>query len=107
MAVALSATPVSGSITAAKTFVKINVTGGDVNFGTFNASAYPTTPAVRYYLTFELAGGILGKSYVFGVDNAGAHQFDNYLFPSAGSWTVRISNAATDASVQTLSLTVA
>jgi len=103
----LAATPASGSITATKDFVKINVTGGLSNSGSFDPAAYPTTPAVRYYLTFELASAIQGKSYVFGVDNAGAHEFDNYVFPQAGSWTVRLSNAATDASVATLSLTVA
>lgn len=107
MTVALAATPASGSITSTKDFVKINVTGGVSNSGTFDANAYPTTPAIRYYLTFELSSAVLGKSYVFGTDNAGLHEFDNYVFPSAGAWTVRISNAATDASVATLSLTVA
>ena len=40
------------------------------------------------------------------VNDDGAWTFDIYLFPEAGSWTVRVSNAATDASVQTLAVTV-
>jgi hypothetical protein len=67
---------------------------------------YPASPELRYYLTFELSGTVRGKSYVFGVDETGGHEFNNYIFPEAGSWTIRISNAATDGSVATQAVTV-
>lgn len=104
---ALAITPASGAITATKTVCRVDVSAAPTNDTTaFNAANYPTEPAIKYYLTFERGGAIYGKSYVF-TPNGGAHQFNNYIFPAAGSWTVRISNATTDASVATLAVTVA
>lgn len=67
---------------------------------------YPASPEVRYYLTFELDGDVLGKSYVFSTDDDGAHTFSGYIFPDSGSWTVRLNAAADDSSIQTQAVTV-
>jgi len=92
---------------AAKDFCRVTVTGATQNDDTsYNASNYPASPELRYYLTFELGGSVLGKSYVFAVNEDGDHIFNNYMFPEAGSWTVRLSNAGTDASVATQAVTV-
>jgi hypothetical protein len=73
----------------------------------YTTTVYPTSPEVRYYLTFELDGAIVGKSHVFAPTNAGGYDgYFNYIFPEAGSWTVRVSNAATDGSVATQAVTV-
>lgn len=102
----ITALPASGAIEATKDFVKVTVAAADQNSGSFDPTAYPTTPEMRYYLTFEKSSAIQGKSYVFGVDETGGHVFSNYVFPSTGSWTIRLSNARTDASVATLAVTV-
>lgn len=88
---------------------RVTVTGADENTLTGyvgDGTQYPASPEMRYYLTFELGGEILGKSYVFGVNGAGDHEFNDYVFPTDGSWTVRLSNASDDSSVQTASVTV-
>ena len=107
MSTTLAIVPASGSITATKTVCRVTVAGAPTNdSAAFDPTKYPTEPAVVYYLTFELGGVILGKSYLF-TPNGGAHVFNNYIFPSAGSWTVRISKASDDSSVATLAVTVA
>jgi hypothetical protein len=88
-------------------FVRVDVAEAENNDDTaYDETKYPASPQLTYYLTFELGGAILGKSYVFNVSSDGKHEFNNYRFPEAGSWTVRLSNAATDASVATASVTV-
>jgi len=105
MSVAIACTPASPVSTSS--FCRIDVTGATQNDDTaYDNALYPASPELRYYLTFELASVVRGKSYVFGVDEDGAHTFNNYIFPASGTWTVRLSNAATDASVQTQSVTV-
>lgn len=104
---AVACTPASPIATVSA--CKINVTAADQNTLTGyvgDGTQYPASPEMRYYLTFELASAIKGKSYVFGVDEAGAHEFNNYVFPDDGSWTVRLNNAADDSSVATASVTV-
>ena len=110
----LAVTPASGSITHAKTVVRVNVSGADTNddssYTTNNAEdpkPYPIADEMRYYLTFEKGGAVLGKSYVFNVSADGDHTFNNYIFETAGSWTVRLNDASDDSSVETLSVTVA
>lgn len=105
MPVAIACTPASP--VATKSFCRIDVTGGSANTATgYSTSVYPTSPEVRYYLTFELGGNILGRSYNFAVGSDGKHSFNNYVFPEAGSWTVRLKNASNDSSVQTQAVTV-
>lgn len=104
MSLAIAVTPASP---AAKTFVRVDVTGATQNDTSgYDANVYPTEPEFRYYLTFELGGAILGKSYVFGVSEDGNHTFNNYTFPEAGSWTVRLNDASDDSSVGTQAVTV-
>ena len=115
MPASLTITPASGSIISTKTAAKVAVLGADTNTLTGYSPTvgtdgqplqYPSKPEMRYYLTFELASAILGKSNVFGVDSTGGFVFNNYIFPSAGSWTVRLNNAADASSVATLAVTV-
>lgn len=92
---------------AASSFCRVTVSAADANdASTFNANNYPTEDEMRYYLTFELASAIQGKSYVFNVSADGDHVFNNYVFPEAGSWTIRLNDASDDSSVATASVTV-
>lgn len=107
MPVAITVVPAAP--TAQRDAVRVEVTDAEV----WDASAspeedaYPTQPAKHYYLTFEESGEILGTSYVFGVSAVGRHEFYDYIFPKAGSWTVRLNDSADDSSVATESVTVA
>lgn len=104
MAVTITVEPAAPDLTD---FVRVDVAGATQNDATaYDNTKYPTSPEVTYYLTFEKGGSILGKSYVFGVDEDGNHQFNNYRFPSTGSWTVRLNKASDDSSVQTQAVTV-
>ncbi len=116
MAIEITAEPTSP--TAKVDFVRVTVTGADQNTLTGydgdelstmpgTPEQYPASPENRYYLTFELGGEIKGKSYVFSVNSDGEHVFPNYLFPEAGSWTMRLSKASDDSSVKTQAITVA
>lgn len=108
MVAALAITPASGSITAKSTVCRVDVTGASVNDATaYNSTVYPTEPAFVYYLLFDApAGTDDGKSYLFSPGADGTHTFNNYIFPVAGSWTVRLRNNATGGDVATLSVTV-
>jgi|SRR6185295_11384827 len=107
MAVDIAITPASGSVISTQSACRVEVTGATQNDDTaYTTTAYPQSPELRYYLTFEKGGSILGKSYVFAVNENGDHTFPNYIFPSSGSWTVRLSNAGTAASVKTKAVTV-
>lgn len=104
MSVAIAVVPASP--TAKKSVCRVDLTGLSTNdLVAYDNTKYPTSPAFKYYLTFEVGGAVVGKSYVFS-PNGGKHSFNDYIFPSAGSYTVRISNAATDASVATQAVTV-
>lgn|SRR5512141_777408 len=88
-------------------FCRVTVADADQNDLTaYNNAVYPTSPSLSYYLKFTLGGEELGRSYVFNVASDGGHEFNNYMFSPAGSWTVTLHNAATDAQVATLSVTV-
>jgi len=86
---------------------RVDVSGADAfDLTAYNPAIYPSAPELRYYLAFVLGGADLGKSYDFGVDHTGAHQFNSYTFPSAGSWTIELRNAATDGVVASVGVTV-
>lgn len=115
MSVAITCTPAAP--VATNDFCSIAVSGVDQNTttgydGTVPSASpgsptqYPASPEVRYYLTFELASVERGRSYVFAPSADGDHVFDNYVFPEAGSWTIRLSNAGDDSSVATQAVTV-
>jgi hypothetical protein len=87
---------------------KVRVTEADQNTDTgYDADNYPASPEMLYYLTFELGGDEQGRSYIFGTNDEGTHEFYNYVFPEDGSWTVRLNDASDDSSVATASVTVA
>jgi len=103
MVAALAITPPSGSITAKKTAVRINVTGADVNNddGTQH----------RYRIRFTPPSGleeetVSGYSHLFNVSADGKHEFNGYIFPGDGSWTVRLHDEEDNSDAATLSVTV-
>lgn len=113
----LAIVPASGAITATKTVCRVTVAGAVDNtsvgyVGTIlnpptGQAQYPASPAEVYYIDFVLGGVVKGRSYRFTPGADGAHVFNNYIFPSAGSWTlnlVRVRDSGTDT---TLAVTVA
>ena len=107
MAAAVAVTPSSG-VLATKTVCRVDVTGSDTNqTASFSTAIYPTEPEIRYYIAFEKGGTEYGRSQVFGTTPVGAFQFNGYIFPSTGSWTVNLRNATSNASVATAAVTVA
>jgi hypothetical protein len=112
----LAITPASGSITAARTVCRVDVADAPANTltgydGTIDNTPtgqhqYPASPEVRYYIAFLVDGAEEGRSYVFS-PNGGAHQFNNYIFPVAGSWTVNLNRVSDDGTEATLAVTVA
>ena len=94
---AIAITPASGSITAKLTTCRVNVTGADTN-----RAPDDTGGTYEYYLLFSApAGTDDGKSYKFNVSSDGKHEFNNYVFPDAGSWTIRLRDASNDSDVAT------
>ena len=99
MAVTITPTPASGSITATKTAVRFDITGADPNDeANFSASVYPTSPEFRYVLTMVEDSVEYGRSQVFGVTPVGAFTINNYIFPHAGTWTVQLYDVTTPSS---------
>lgn len=82
-------------------FCRVTVDEADQNTTTgYDTDEYPTSPEMRYYLTFEEGGEEWGRSYVFGVNEEGGHEFNNYVFPHAGTWEVHLRDNADDSSVE-------
>lgn len=107
MSAAVAITPASGSIVAKSTACRVNVTGADVwDLTQYDAGQYPTSPGVRYYLSFEKSGSDSGKSQVFEVAADGSFEFNSYIFPDAGSWTLHLRLEADDSSVVSIPVTV-
>jgi hypothetical protein len=107
MVAALTITPASGSITATETVCRVDVSGADSSDDTaYDADAYPTQPEIPYYITTELDSVEQGRSHIFAV-NGGAHQWNNYIFPEAGSWNVKLYDSRDDSEVATAAVTVA
>lgn len=105
MPVAIACVP--SSPTAVLSACRVTVTGAAPNdTAGYDVDEYPTSPEMRYYLTFEKSSVIHGRSYVFNVDSDGSHIFNNYIFPDDGSWTIRLNDASDDSSVATQSVTV-
>lgn len=72
----------------------------------YDVDLYPTSPEIRYYLAFEKAGADTGKSQVFSPAADGTFEFNSYIFPAAGTWTVHLRKASDDSSVANLVVTV-
>jgi hypothetical protein len=104
----ITLTPASGSITALKTVVRVDVSAADSNDDSeYSTETYPTREENRYYLLFDAPAGTDDKrSYVFNVSADGDHQFNSFIFDAAGSWTVRLRNAEDDQDVATSAVTV-
>lgn len=106
MAVTVDVTPASP--TAARDFCRVDVAGLTLNDASlYDVNAVPTEPEVRYYLTFELASVEKGRSPVFACNADGEWQFNNYMFPEAGSWTIEVRKVSDDSSVKSQAVTVA
>ena len=101
--------PASGSITAKKTVVRVNVSGADTNdASTWDPGNTPTEDVYSYYLLFDAPAGTDDKkSYLFNVSADGDHEFNNFMFDAAGTWTVRLRDASNDSDVTTASVVVA
>ena len=78
----------------------------DTGMSPGNTKQYPEENENRFYLLMDNPSGDDDKSYEFNVSEAGAHEFNNFIFPNAGSWTVRLRNASNDSDVQTQAVTV-
>lgn len=107
MSVALAITPASGSIVAKSTACRVNVTGADVSdLGLYNPAVYPTAPGIQYYLSFEKSGEDSGRSQVFEVAADGSFEFNSYIFPASGTWTLHLRKAADNSSAVNISVVV-
>jgi len=96
MAVTITPTPASGAIEAKKDVVTFAISGADPNDeGNFSSSIYPTSPELRYALTMVEGAVEYGRSQVFGVTPDGAFEFNSYIFPHAGTWTVQLYDVTT------------
>ena len=104
----LSITPASGSITAKSSVCRIDVIGAPANTITgYDPVKYPSSPAIVYYLLIDSPVGTDdGKSYLFTTADDGTHAVNNYTFPVAGSYTLRLRDNLDDSDKATLSVTV-
>jgi hypothetical protein len=71
----------------------------------YNTSNYPSEPAVTYYFSIEKTGEDTLRSPVFSTNSEGTGFWDGVILPAAGSWTLYLRNASTDASVASTGLT--
>ena len=103
---AIELTPSVASPRATIDAVRVDITGGSTNTGASDEDAYPVQDELRCYLAFRLAGVELGRSYEFSVGQDGTHEFNNYIFPEDGSWTMRLASAADDSVLKDQAITV-
>ena len=61
-----------------------------------------TNEEIRYYLSAECTGEDTAKSVVF----SGDFQWDGWIPPAAGSWTIHLRKEEDDSSVANLAVTV-
>ena len=91
MAATITVTPASGSITAAKTVCTFAIAGTTPNDeGSEDLNKYPIDPETRFVLTMKVGGEEVGRSQVFGTSPDGDFQFNSYIFPSTGTYTVQL-----------------
>ena len=99
MAAALTIVPASGAITAVVSTCHISVTGTPAN------AADGTE--ITYRIRARKTGSDDLISHKFAPSQAEKHQWDDVTFPAAGTWTVTLRNATTDAEIATASVVVA
>ena len=98
--------------TGADTFtVPVNVSvAGTAGTWTFTSDAESRDIGTekRYYILVDAPGGVDdGRSHVFSPSADGKHTWDDYIFPAAGSYTLRLRDMVDDTDVATASVTVA
>lgn len=104
---AITLTPSVAAPRAAVDAVSIAVAGASNNdVADYDANAYPSRAEIRAYIAFRLAGAERGRSYVFAVAQDGTHDFDNYIFPEDGAWTMSLRRADNDAVLLDQAITV-
>jgi hypothetical protein len=85
---------------------RIDVADADANDASnWDPDEYPSMPQLTYYLEATASGEDALRSHVF-APNGGAHQWNNLIFPAAGSWTVALRDASDDSSVASVGVTV-
>jgi hypothetical protein len=112
----LAIQPASGSITATKTVCRVTIAAAPANTFTGYTGAlantptgqvqYPSAPAEAYYIDFVKGGTVQGRSYRFS-PGSGGHVFNNYIFPSSGSWTLNLIRVRDSGVEATIAVTVA
>ena len=109
MTAAVAIFPVSGSITHVIDACEISATGLTVNDATaFDASKYPTEPAVTYYFKLASTGHQTLKSPVFAPDPAGKGVWPgSVIIPDAATWTLTCNKVSDDSAAATASVVVA
>lgn len=104
---AINLTPSVAAPRAKIDAVRIDVTGASENdSAAYDPNAYPTEPEIRCYIAFRLGGVEYGRSYEFAVASGGTHTFNNYIFPAAGAWTMRLARADNDTVLKDQAITV-
>lgn len=94
---AIELTPSVAEPRAAIDAVRIDVAGASNNDTVgYDPGAYPSEPEIRMWIAFIKDDIEYGRSYVFSPAQDGTHVFDNYIFPSAGSWTMSLRRIAPD-----------
>lgn len=104
---AITLTPSVVEPTAAVDAVRVSVAGVSTNTGASDTNEYPVQAELRCYIAFIKGGVELGRSYVFAVGQDGEHVFDNYIFPSAGAWTMSLRSVEDDSVLHDQAITVA
>jgi len=86
---------------------RIDLAGADANDDTaWDPDEYPSMPQITYYLEAVSDGDADPlRSHVF-APNGGAHQWNNLIFPEAGSWQIDLRLVEDDSSEANLTVTV-
>jgi hypothetical protein len=104
---AIELTPSVEEPTAAVDAVRIDVSGVSTNTGASDTDEYPVQSELRCYIAFLDEDDVeFGRSYVFAVGQDGAHEFNNFIFPTAGEWTMSLRSAADDSVLKDQAITV-
>lgn len=99
--------PTSGNITATETVCKVNVTEAPPNDATtYDAENTPSMDPIVYYLKLSATGEDDLVSQRFTTSQAELFQWDNVIFPAAGSWTLDLCLDADDSVEATAAVTV-
>ena len=104
MAAAVAVNPTSPRVKLDATMISCSGIPSNTLTG-YDATKYPSSPAVVYYFKASKAGQDDLVSHLF-TPNGGKHVWMDVVFPAAGSWTVGLFNFVGDTQVATASITV-